>query len=203
MFHQIFHAASWNYDWTKLNPGDCEPYDGHICFYNYARIASSIKPIYGFTGQILEYILYAPQSNPLDKEAKTWSFAGHADYRWTLTMLDDLAKYTILAVTAPNAEEGGPYYVDSFRASPRELAQAYEEQFEVKLELKHLGGKKEVDQMLRQFRASTPAYHGVTYAANLIRGAWDYESVDSNGRWRDAKRNIGPKEWFAEHPDLM
>ena len=90
-----------------------------------------------------------------------------------------------------------------------EMVQACEEAHGIKLELKCLGNADEVDQMLADCRAKVPVYKfldvpvysGLAYASNQIRNVWNYESVDSSGRWNHVKR-VGPKEWFAKYPEL-
>jgi hypothetical protein len=159
----------------------------------------------------MEYVfLHSKHSNPIDKKAKTYSYAGNVDDPCIFTSVENLAEYSVQAISEPNAEKGGSYYVDSFRASPKEMAQAYEEAHGVHLELKCLGSAKEVDQMLDDYRAKTPTYKfldvpeytGLAYASNQVRGTWNYDSVDSNGRWSHVKR-VGAREWFVEHSELI
>ncbi|KAL6404458.1 NmrA-like protein [Ilyonectria robusta] len=74
---KIFHAASWNYDWTRVQLGNCESYDSYIVFHNHIRLSSSIKPIYGFTGPIVDFLFHhASHRNLVHANAKTLSFYG-------------------------------------------------------------------------------------------------------------------------------
>jgi hypothetical protein len=159
----------------------------------------------------MEYVfLHSKHSNPIDKKAKTFSYAGNVDDPCIFTSVENLAEYSVQAISESNADKGGSYYVDSFRASPKEMAQAYEEANGVHLELKCLGSAKEVDQMLDDYRAKTPTYKfldvpeytGLAYASNLVRGVWNYDSVDSNGRWSHFTR-VRAREWFVKYSKLI
>ncbi|KAJ3530459.1 hypothetical protein NM208_g9320 [Fusarium decemcellulare] len=195
---KIFHAASWNYDWTKLKLGECESYDNFIAFHSHARLSSEIKPIYGFTGGIMEYLLWhSPHSNPIDPQSKTLSYFGTGDEQLKWIGVEDLAAYTIQAISEPKASEGGFYYVESFQCSTREMGRVYEEVHDLRLEPKSLGTVEDIDRLVNEARATIaptqyPEYVGLTYMRLLLRGVMDYDSIDSR-RWSHIKQT-GLKE---------
>jgi len=202
---KIFHAASWNYDWTKGQLGQHETYDCYISFWNHVRISSSIKPIYGFTGIIPDYMFYSPTQNPLNKDEKTLIYFGDGTKELIWTTADDLAAFSIEAISSPKAAEGGFYRVDSFRKSLLDVVKEYEAVRDVTIERKRLGSLEDVDNMLDAARSNTDPtlfleYIGLAYLKYMIRGTWDYESVD-NDRWSNVKRT-SIHEWFVKHPDV-
>ncbi|KAF5573253.1 hypothetical protein FPCIR_14033 [Fusarium pseudocircinatum] len=203
---QIFHAASWNYDWTNLPLGFHEGYDPLISFRNHAHLSSSIKPIYMFTGTIPEYVMYQPfLNNPFDTKAQTFSYFGTGDEVDIFTALDDLAAYIVAAISEPNAADGGVRYVESFRASMHELADAYERVHGVKLERKKLGTVGDVERLLQEGRDTThPSnyndYSSFIYLQIQLRGLCLHDSRDSR-RWSHIKP-ISLEEWLKAHPDI-
>ncbi|KAJ4208848.1 hypothetical protein NW759_013610 [Fusarium solani] len=174
---KIFHGASWNYDWTKIKLGERKSYNNYLAFYNHARLSSEIKPIYGFTGGIVDYLLcYSPHSNPIDAQSNTLSFFGAGDEQLTWIVLKDLAAYTIQAISEPKAAEGGYYYVESFRSSILELGRVYAEVHSLHLEPKSLGTLHDVDRLVDEARATIrptryEEYVGLAYTRLLLRGA--------------------------------
>lgn len=168
-------------------------------------MSSSIKPIYGFTGVILEYMIYhAPGGNPINKADKTLSFFGTGDEVTIYCSVEDLSAYTIQAISEPNAAEGGIYNVESFRCSNRELAAMYEEVRGVKLELKCFGSVEDLDKMLEHARATIPRtrfmeYNAMAFGTHFIRGSLNFDAVDSS-RWSHIKQT-GLKEWLEKNPD--
>ncbi|RYP91110.1 hypothetical protein DL770_002766 [Monosporascus sp. CRB-9-2] len=172
--HQVFHAASWNYDWKRNRLGDHETCDCYISFCNDARTSSTIKPIYGFTGTIPEWeLVRLNRPKMIDAASRSTSATGTKALFWTSA--DDLAAYTIEAVSEPGAADGGFYRVQSFRASPLEMVEAYEQGRGPRLERQSLGSLSEIEDMLVQARASTPlsGHHediGLTYAKYKMNG---------------------------------
>ncbi|RYO85563.1 hypothetical protein DL766_007542 [Monosporascus sp. MC13-8B] len=99
------------------------------------------------------------------------------------TSVDDPAAYTIEAVLGPGAADGGFYRVQSFRASPLEMVEAYERARSVRLERQSLGMLSEIEDMLARVRASTPpsGYHEyirLAYTKYIMNGTWDDETPD-------------------------
>lgn len=129
---QIFHACSWNYDQL----GDHEAYDSYIMFCNHARISSTIRPIYGFTGLTPQYTLTHPSAGVSEHENLALNYFGDGDERDTTAA--DLAAYSIAAISDPDAASGGLYHVIAFHEPD---ADTYEEVVRgVKINWKHHGG---------------------------------------------------------------
>ncbi|KAH7354200.1 hypothetical protein B0T11DRAFT_125264 [Plectosphaerella cucumerina] len=203
---KIFHGASWNFDWKRISLGDVEIYDPLISFWNHARLTSTITPLYAFTGVILEYMmLHGPGANPISKTDKTLGYAGTGDEECAYITVADLAAYTIHAVSAPDAETRGSYYVESFRCSHRQLATTYAEARGVELEMKCLGTLEGFEGMLKGARATIPPkrfmeYNGLAFMVQLLKGNLDYEPVDSK-QWGHIKQTT-LREWLDAHPDI-
>lgn len=181
-------------------------YDSYIAFRNHARLSSPIKPIYGFTGAIVEYTFcYFPAANPINKEARTYSHYGTGDEFENWTVLENVASYAVQAVSEPNAAEGKEYHVESFKSTPRQLAQVYEEVRGIKLELISRGTAEDADKLLETARASTPAYRFLeygylSYLGLALRGVFLHDSVDST-HWGHIKQ-VGFKEWLQKNSDV-
>ncbi|KAL0934954.1 uncharacterized protein CTRU02_209545 [Colletotrichum truncatum] len=203
---KVFHAASWNYDWTRLPLGFHEGYDPLISFWNHARLSSNIKPIYTFTGTIPDYVMYSSVlNNPIDSKLKTFSYFGTGDEVDIYTTVDDLASYTIAAISEPNAEDGGVRYVESFRASMHELADAYEKVHGVELERKNLGTVEDVERLLQEGRdnihpSNYNDYSAFIYLKIQLRGLCLHDSKDSR-RWSQIKP-ISLEDWLKAHQNI-
>lgn len=144
----------------------------------------------------------ASHSNPVNENAKTLSFYGTGNETWTFTALDDLATYTIQAVSEPDAARGGYYYVDSFRCTTFELGRAYEDVHGIHLKPVCLGSIDDLDRKVERARMSFGPqryleYIGWVYMKLQFTGVLDYESVDSL-RWSHIKQT-GLREWFENH----
>lgn len=136
-----------------------------------------------FTGAITEWVFNSPRDNPLNRDAKTLSYFGNGNELCKFSTTDDLAAYTVAAVSAPGAENGGFIYVQSFTTSPLEIASTYEEVTGVKLTRKRLGSLEDVQNLLAEQRRTTPPtdfdkYLGLAYAEHTLKGTWEYEPVD-------------------------
>lgn len=203
---QIFHAASWNYDWTKLPLGYHENYDAYIAFKRTAELTSTIKPLYGFTGGIMEWSwYYSDRGNPIDAKSRTVSYFGDGTDQSIWITVDDLAAYTLKAITAPGASNGGLYYVESFRCSWLELGKTYGETHGIQIEGHSLGDGNVLEGILQKARQEYsprdyPKYIGLVYAKLINDPAMLYEATDSK-RWADVKQT-SMKEWFEQHPDV-
>ncbi|KAF5020330.1 hypothetical protein F66182_7636 [Fusarium sp. NRRL 66182] len=199
---KIFHAASWNYDWSKVALGDCESYDSYIAFRSHARLSSTIKPIYAFTGVIAEFIFdYVEHASPVNEKAKVLSYFGTGNEDWAFTVLDDLAAYTIQAVSEPDADQGGFYYVDSFRTTTVGIGKVYEKVYKTQLEYKHVGSIEDLEKKVQHCRETISPlrnreYAGLVYLMLQLKGLLDYESKDSK-RWSHIKQT-GFEEWLEK-----
>lgn len=134
------------------------------------------------------------------------NYVGTGDEAWQMTPLKDLAAYTIQAVSAPEAANGGLYYVESFQCSIRDMAMVYGQIHGIELEMNCMGTAEDVDRMLDQARAATPPteylkYIGLAYAKHLFRKTFLYEAVDSKSRWNNVKKT-GMIEWFETNRDI-
>jgi hypothetical protein len=207
VYLKIFHAASWNFPWTRNKLGDHEAYDCYITFWNHARISSIIKPIYGFTGALPDYTLITTtrESKLLDAKNNTINFFGDGTKKQICTTADDVAAYAIEAISDPSAAEGGFYYVESFRISTLGMADVYDELRGTKLERRSHGSLEDVERMLVQARATmSPLDHeeyiGLSYVKYWLNGTWDFETPDSK-RWSNV-RQTSFREWLVAHPEV-
>lgn len=177
-----------------------------LAFRSHVRTTSTIKPIYAFTGTIPEFLFKVPHSNPLDKVNKTMSYFGTGDELWRATSLEDLAAFTIASITEPDAAEGGFYRVESFHCTIRDMARVYGEVHGVEIQLKHLGNVEDAEAMLAGARAVTKptdwiSYIGLAYATLWLKGVFNYEPTDSQGRWSHIKQTT-LREWFENNRDI-
>ncbi|KAI3397028.1 hypothetical protein diail_11263 [Diaporthe ilicicola] len=203
----IFHAASWNADWTLSYLGQHESYDPYIAFAAHVRISSRIKPIYMFTGVIAEW-LFSGRRDPIwNRETKTMSYFGDGKKEWICTTAGDLAAYTVEAVSSPTAAQGGFVRVESFRFTPAQLVEEYEKARggKVKAHTKCQGTLEDVESMLAKARATIhpiehEKYIGLAYAEHNLKGTWDHEPVD-NKRFPNVKPT-SLRSYFEAHPDL-
>lgn len=203
---QIFHAASWNYDWTKLKLGDHENYDAFIMFKRIAQLTSGIKPLYGFTGGILEYIFFHSERRKIvDREARTMTYIGDGDEQYIYIAVDDLAAYTVAAIESPHAASGGCYYVESFRSNARDFADIYGKTRAFQMGLKCVMDNGEAQAALaaaRQKHSPTewPLWIGLAYATLINNGKMMYESIDSE-KWTSEIKQTSFERWLTQHPE--
>ncbi|KAJ5481633.1 hypothetical protein N7475_000445 [Penicillium sp. IBT 31633x] len=90
---KIFHAASWNYDWTLGYFGQHESYDPYLVFD--AQLSHQAP---------LHVHWYHRGDQIWDRETKTLSYFGDGKKEWICTTADDIAAYTVEAVSAPDAD---------------------------------------------------------------------------------------------------
>jgi hypothetical protein len=160
-----------------------------------------------FTGIIAEWMFSNRRDKIWDRETKTLSYFGDGTETWICTTADDLAAYTVEAVTQPGAEKGGFVRVESFRYTPRELVRAYEEARKgaVKGNLRCEGSLGDVVEMLGKARETTHRadfenYIGLSYVEHILKGTWSYEPLD-NARFANVK-TTSLREYFEKHPEL-
>jgi hypothetical protein len=160
-----------------------------------------------FTGVIPEWMFSNRRDKIWDRETKTLSYFGDGTETWIYTTADDLAAYTVEAVTQPGAEKGGFVRVESFRCTPRELVKTYEEARKgaVRGNLKYGGSLGDVVEMVRKARDTTDRvdfeeYVGLSYVEHILKGTWNYEPVD-NARFANVKVTT-LREYFEKHPEL-
>lgn len=158
-----------------------------------------------FTGAITEWVFNSPRDNFFDRTTKTVSYFGTGNEQCIYSTVDDLAAYTVAAISTPDAAEGGIIRVQSFRASPLEIAAAYEDLTGTKTSTKHLGSLEDVEQLLRESRKTTEptefsTYLGLAYVEHMLKKTWDFEAVDCE-RFKEVKQT-SLREWFKKHPEI-
>ncbi|EWG53576.1 hypothetical protein FVEG_11976 [Fusarium verticillioides 7600] len=206
---KVFHAASWNFDWTKLELGDHETYDAYIAFKRLAELSSSLKPIYGFTGAILDYSLIhiknAGRPSLVNAEARTVIYFGTGEEKMSFTTLDDLAKYTLLAINDQDIIKHGVYYVESSHSTMPELADIYGKARGYEIKKQCFGGKAELQVMLQQARENIGPLHAdkyidLAYGMAFLNGKAVIDPVD-NERWASKVTPTSMEQWLKEHPE--
>lgn len=160
-----------------------------------------------FTGVIAEWLFSGRRDQIWNRETKTMSYFGDGTKEWICTTADDLAAYTIEAVTGPNAEEGGFLRAQSFRFTPAQLVEEFEKARggKVKGHLKCEGSLDDAVSMLAQARATTDPvdhekYIGLAYVEHTLKGTWDHEPVDMK-RFPNVKPT-SLRTFFEAHPEL-
>ncbi|KAF5712790.1 isoflavone reductase like [Fusarium mundagurra] len=206
---KVFHAASWNFDWTKLALGDHETYDAYIAFKRLAELSSSLKPIYGFTGAILDYSLIhiknAGRPSLVNAEARSVVYFGTGEERMSFTTLDDLAKYTLLTINDQDIIKRGVYYVESSHCTMPELADIYGKVRGYEMKKQCFGGKAELQVMLQQARENIGPLHAdkyidLAYGIAFLNGKAVIDPVDSE-RWASKVTPTSMEQWLKEHPE--
>ncbi|KAL6243794.1 hypothetical protein RBB50_009228 [Rhinocladiella similis] len=203
---KIYHAHSWNPDWSKTSLGDWEHYDAYISFRRHVELTSTIKPVYTFTGIIGEFAASKIVGIAhVENDGRTIAYYGDGTAKWDFTYLDDAALFSInLITTNPRvlAGEGGMFRVHSAAASALDVARAYEETTSHKATLKSLGTAEELLQKYRDARAATAdprkyfAYGPYYVHAANIMGLWTLDnpvevgSVDAVNRLFDRQIEI-------------
>ncbi|KIW42065.1 uncharacterized protein PV06_05650 [Exophiala oligosperma] len=211
---KIYHAHSWNPDWSKTSLGDWEHYDAYISFRRHVELTSTLQPVYTFTGIIGEFaaskvvgIAHVEEEHENDGKTAVMSYYGDGTAKWDFTYLDDAARFSIdLVTTNPSvlAGQGGMFRVHSAAASALDVARAYEENTGQKVTLRSLGTAEELLQKYREARAAAAATdtrkyfaYGPYYvhAANIM-GLWKLDnpvkvgSVDAVNRLFDRQIEI-------------
>ncbi|KAF4335505.1 isoflavone reductase like [Fusarium beomiforme] len=206
---KIFHAASWNFDWTKLELGDHETYDAYIAFKRLAELSCSLKPIYGFTGAILDYMLVhikdAGRPSMINAETRSVAYFGTGEEKMSFTTLDDLAKYTLIAIQDQDTIKKGVYYVESSHFTMPELADIYGKVRGYEIKKKCFGGTAELQAMLQRARENIGVlaankYIDLAYGMVFLNGKAVIDPVD-NKRWASKVTPTGLEQWLKEHPE--
>ncbi|KAJ5391849.1 hypothetical protein N7509_007339 [Penicillium cosmopolitanum] len=202
---KIFHATSWNYDWT-LAPGSHELYDDMRGFAHHVALSSTIKPIYMFTGAIAEYYFKRSRYD-WNPDTKTFSFHGPSTFPTRYTTTEDIGNYVLEAITAPDAADGGFVRVQSFEASPEDIVEAYNAAREGRItaKLNCLGSVQDAEDKLNEGRAKNGKsgwYNFIRYIYqyHIPARSWDYEPVDV-ARFPNVKQT-SLEEFFRRNPDV-
>ncbi|KAI9927201.1 hypothetical protein MW887_003585 [Aspergillus wentii] len=202
---KIFHATSWNYDWTRAS-GSHEIYDDMRGFAHHVAISSAIKPIYMFTGAIAEYY-FKRSRHDWDPDTKTFSFHGPSTFPTRYTTAEDIGNYVLEAITAPDAADGGFVRVQSFEASPEDIVLAYRAARggRATARLNCLGSVKDAEDKLNEGRAKHgkagwPNFTRHCYQYHIPARSWDYEPVDV-ARFPNVTQTT-LEEFFRRNPDV-
>ncbi|KAH7136916.1 hypothetical protein B0J13DRAFT_449619 [Dactylonectria estremocensis] len=184
---KIYHAHSWNADWTKIAHGEFEHYDAYIAFRRHVELTSPIRPVYVFTGLVGEFALNESvgiahfKGDADDKVLVHW---GDGDAKWDFTHMEDAAKFSINLITTNDsvlAGNGGIFSIHSGEASPKDIARAFEKLTGKKVKLHSLGGVDELKTHLVRARATTDPREYFAFAkyysqaANLL-GTWKLDN---------------------------
>lgn len=188
---KIYHAHSWNSDWTKMKLGDWEHYDPYIAFRRHVELSSTIKPVYVFTGIFGEFAgsaIVGIAHLKDEPDGKTIAYWGDGTAKCDFTYLADAAQFSVNLITTDKrvlAGEGGCFSTHSAAASPLEIAKAYEEMTGEKVKLKSLG---DVDFLLEKYkegRATDPRKY-------LTYGPYYVLAMHILGNWKlDNPVNVG------------
>lgn len=190
---KIYHAHSWNSDWTKISFGDWEHYDAYIAFRRHVELTSSIKPVYVFTGIVGEFAVSELVGIAHLKEeahGKVMAYWGDGDAGWDFTYMEDAARFSIELLTTDKsvmAGNGGFFRIHSAEASAKDVAKAYEKVTGEKVKLKSLGGLEELKTRLEHARATTDLRRYFMFGnyyiqtANIL-GTWKLENPKVVGK---------------------
>jgi hypothetical protein len=123
-------------------------------FAHHVAVSSTIKPIYMFTSEIVEYYFKRSQYD-WDRDTKTFSFHGPSTFPTRYTTAEGIGNYVLEAIAAPDAANGGFVRVQSFEASPGDIVKAYSAAREggAPAKLNYLGSVKDAEDRLNEGRA--------------------------------------------------
>jgi hypothetical protein len=167
--------------------------DPYLCFAAHARISSPIKPIYLFTGVLMEVFFSLPGHGDLSpanhglwdpSPHKRLVYWGEGDEPWNFTTERDAAAYSIELVTDENAAEGGYFKVHSGSYSPLEVKAIYETARGVTVDTQRLGGIDDLRALaLKERSEGDPLewwkYIGLYYQLLVLEGGWVYDERDT------------------------
>ena len=170
-----------------------------MSFKRLAELSSGLKPIYAFCGSILEYMF-------INYKKDGRRAAIDIEEKMSLTSVDDLAKYTLAAVTDEEIIQRGAYYVESFRCTFPELADMYGKVRGMAIQKQCVGGQAELEGMLAQARQfmgplQVNQYVELAYGLAILKGVAVCDPSD-NKRWEGKITPIGLEQWLNEHPDV-
>ncbi|KAL1582066.1 hypothetical protein WHR41_09136 [Cladosporium halotolerans] len=129
-----FIAATWNYDWRRIQLGDQESYDLKIPFHNHVELTSSMKPTYILSGVLAEVLLsvpghgdFSPKNHVIrDPEGKSFEVWGTRREIWHWTTQRHAADFAADIVRKDETVEGGFCTVNLGENTLEEIAQVYE-----------------------------------------------------------------------------
>ncbi|KAI1845038.1 hypothetical protein JX266_008831 [Neoarthrinium moseri] len=201
---KVYHAHSWNCDWSKLSLGYFEFYDCYIMFRRYIELTSSIKPVYVFTGAFGEMVLGEHVGIGYLKDTpdgKVFNHWGAGDAKYNFTYMPDAARFSIDLITTDSsvlAGNGGLFSIQSGEASAKDISKVYEKIKGEKVRLRSLGGLEDLKVKLKEARATLPPSKWFAYTNHIsqiaaIEKAWTLDdpkvvgAVDAVGRLFDTQ----------------
>lgn len=213
---QRFHAASWNAYWPALALGEHEMMDPYICFAAQARLSSSIKPIYLFTGVLMEVFFSLPGHGDLTpannglwdpSPQKKIVYWGQGDEPWNFTTEQDAAAYSIELVTREKAAEGGCFKVHSGSYSPLEVKAIYERVRGVHVHAQRRGNVDKLRALALQERSNgNPVecwkYIGLFYQLLTLEGRWLYEEKDTVCDEYPGVNRTSLEQFLEQNPEI-
>lgn len=168
-----------------------------------------MKPIYGFTGAILDYSLIhikdAGRPSLVNAETRSVVYFGTGEEKMSFTTLDDLAKYTLIAINDQDVIKRGVYYVESSHCTMPELADIYGKVRGYEMKKQCYGGKPELQAMLQQARENIGAFQAdkyidLAYGMVFLNGKAAIDPID-NERWASRVTPTSMEQWLKEHPE--
>ncbi|KAJ4258821.1 hypothetical protein NW762_007908 [Fusarium torreyae] len=208
----IYVAASWNGDWSKLPLGKHEAYDPFVSFRHHVEMTSSIKPIYIYIGIFAETMFstaghgHVGPNMPLvwDSDKKTMNIWGSGHTTWFWTTEKDAAEFTAEIVQRDDASQGGFWNVCSGAHSLRQIAQVYERERGVKVTLNPQGSIGELESKALTARKNGDKrkyylYTGLFYQLYAINGALNFEKLDND--LLDVSE-ITLEDFLRQHPQI-
>lgn len=192
-----FVADSWNGDYRTMSLGFQESYDPYIAFRAQSQLESKIKPIYMLTGCFAEVLLGTYhtnlESNPWKLEKGELRIWGTGNETMAASPMPDAAGWTIRVLEREDAEEGGDWFVYSFRTSYRELAKVYGDVTGNHIEIITEGSLEELSKVERRERAAGDKtqfweYLGWTYLKNMLGGVFDSATDEHNAEFPPESR---------------
>lgn len=159
-----------------------------------------------FTGAIAEWYF---RKSPFDwdPESKTFSFYGSSSSLTRYTTTRDIAEYVMEAISAPDAADGGYIRVQSFEASPNDVAKAYSAARGgySTAKLNSLGSLEDAkacidDGRTRYSKREFYKYLWYVYQYHIPKRTWDYEPVDV-ARFSTVKQT-SLEDFFRQNPDI-
>jgi hypothetical protein len=195
---KIFLAASWNYDWRKIQFGVDEPiYDAIMSFHRQAALTSSIKPCHIFSGMLAEVFFgsdgqdgFTPADDGVwqahaaagEKSMDIW---GAGDSEWNFTTEEDAGKLGVEIVTQEGAENGGFVSVCSWTCSLNETRRIYEQVRDTVVKVNHRGSVEELERLaIEQKSAMGPTrmweWHRYWFHLFCVKGTWNLENLQND-----------------------
>ncbi|KAL2675739.1 hypothetical protein Neosp_011930 [[Neocosmospora] mangrovei] len=178
---EIYVAASWNGDWSKLELGKHEAYDAYVSFRHHVEMTSPIKPIYMFIGIFAETM---------------FSMFGHGH--------SDTAEFTAEVIQRDDAAQGGFWNVCSGAHSLRQVAEIYERERGVKVNLNIQGSIGELEAKAQDARSKGDKrkyylYTGLFYQLYASNGALNFRKLDND---RLPVSGMTIEEFLRQNPQI-